>query len=511
MRRARRLLSFLSKNSSVSFSCSGFVSPEELVDLEIEPELSVRIPHPPGDCRGDGRPVSVEDRRDENGVALVEAVPGDEVHGEVEIAPVGHDEFHFVSRPKPGEVRKVVRVGHPGAGALHVEDLHDAGIDPLRRDMSPRLDEDGVAAVAEGRREREEPLLRQRFAAGDLHEGHCEGGDLREDVPDGHGRPAGECIGRVAPDAPEGTPREPDEGAGEPGEGRLPLKAPEDLRHHDDGIRAWLGHAKRVRRSADNGSVRIRLDLAYLGTFFEGWQLQGERPGGEPVRTVQGVLEISLKEIFQTEIRAHGAGRTDSGVHADAQVAHFDLPEGAPLLPSRKIPRALNSRLPWDVRVLSASEVSSDFHARHSAAGKVYVYRLRKGDTLPPHAGLVEALAREPLDAGAMREAARRLVGRRDFAPFSIMGGGPGTTVRTLAQLDVAEEGDVLVVTAVGEGFLRGMMRRLVGTLREAGRGKIAPIEAPDRPGPTAEARGLTLVRVLYPPEELPGRPAMPG
>lgn len=257
--------------------------------------------------------------------------------------------------------------------------------------------------------------------------------------------------------------------------------------------------------------MRIRLDLAYLGTFFEGWQAQETLRGGVKPRTVQGVLEESLKEILKAGVRVHGAGRTDSGVHADAQVAHFDLPEGAPLLPVASLSRVLNTRLPWDVRVLSASEVLSDFHARRSAAGKAYVYRIRRGEFLPPHAGLVEALAREPLDVAAMREAARLLVGRRDFAPFSITGSDPGTTVRTLARLDVAGEEEVLTVTAVGDGFLRGMVRRLVGTLREAGRGRIAPGEAPDRPGPTAEARGLTLARVLYPPERLPGEATAPG
>jgi tRNA pseudouridine38-40 synthase len=251
--------------------------------------------------------------------------------------------------------------------------------------------------------------------------------------------------------------------------------------------------------------VRLRLELAYLGTFFEGWQLQADRAGGEPVRTVQGLLETSLKEIYRTPIRLHGSGRTDSGVHAEAQVAHFDVPEGAPLLPSKKIPRALNSKLPWDVRVLSVSEAKSDFHARHSAIGKVYVYRLRRGDTLHPHRGLVEALAGEPLDVAAMRAAAAALVGRRDFAPFSLTGSDPGTTVRTLARLDVAEEGSLLVITAAGDGFLRGMVRRLVGTLRDAGRGRILAGDAPARPGPTVEARGLTLERVLYPPETLSG------
>jgi len=250
--------------------------------------------------------------------------------------------------------------------------------------------------------------------------------------------------------------------------------------------------------------VRIRLDLAYLGTFFEGWQAQEILRDGAKPRTVQGVLEDSVKEILETDVRVHGAGRTDSGVHADAQVAHFDLPEGAPHLPSRNLSRALNAKLPWDVRVLSVSEVPSDFHARRSATGKIYLYRLRRGEFLHPHRGLVEALAKESLDVGAMREAARRLVGRRDFAPFSITGSEPFSTVRTLARLDVEEEGDLLRIRAAGDGFLRGMVRRLVGTLREAGRGRTPPEAAPERPGPTAEARGLTLIRVLYPPESLP-------
>jgi tRNA pseudouridine38-40 synthase len=251
--------------------------------------------------------------------------------------------------------------------------------------------------------------------------------------------------------------------------------------------------------------VRLKLELAYLGRFFEGWQLQADRPGGSPVRTVQGELESALKGVYRTEIRAHGAGRTDSGVHADGQVAHVDLPAGAPSIPVEGLRRALNTKLSEDVRVLRVCEAGSDFHARFSATGKVYVYRLRRGEFLHPHAGLVEALASEPLDLGAMREAAARLVGTRDFAPFSVTGSDAGSTVRTLARLDVAEEGSLLVVTAIGDGFLRGMVRRLVGTLRDAGRGRTPPGEALKRPGPTAEARGLTLERVLYPPESVPG------
>ena len=245
--------------------------------------------------------------------------------------------------------------------------------------------------------------------------------------------------------------------------------------------------------------MRIRLDLAYLGTRFEGWQAQDTLRAGEAPRTVQGEVEAALARLYAMPIRIHGAGRTDSGVHADGQVAHFDAPERAPEISANGIQRGMNSTLAEDVRVLEVAEASSSFHARFSAVGKVYVYRLRRGSFLHPFHGLVEALAPEPLNVSAMREAAARLVGRRDFAPFSITGSDPGSTVRNLTGLDLEEQGSLIVITASGDGFLRGMVRRLVGTLRDVGRGRTDPGDVLERPGPTAEARGLTLLRVLYP------------
>ncbi|HKC24334.1 MAG TPA: tRNA pseudouridine(38-40) synthase TruA [Thermoanaerobaculia bacterium] len=247
--------------------------------------------------------------------------------------------------------------------------------------------------------------------------------------------------------------------------------------------------------------MRLRLDLAYLGTRFEGWQAQDVTRAGAAPRTVQGELERALAEVYGAATRVHGAGRTDAGVHADGQVAHFDEPEGGPSIPPRGLARALNGKLAEDVRVLEALEAPPEFHARFSAAGKVYVYRLRRGEVLHPHLGLVEALAKEPLDLAAMREAASTLTGTRDFAPFSLTGSPRSTTVRTLSRLDVEEDGSLLLFTLEADGFLRGMARRLVGTLREVGRGRTRPADAVRTPGPTAEARGLTLRRVLYPPE----------
>lgn len=245
---------------------------------------------------------------------------------------------------------------------------------------------------------------------------------------------------------------------------------------------------------------RIRLDLAYLGTFFEGWQVQEVvRADGQAPRTVQAVLEAALVRMHGRPMRVHAASRTDAGVHADGQVVHVDVPPGAPAIPDDGLRRGLNALLPWDLRVVSAAEAPGEWHARFHALGKRYVYRLRRADHLPPFEGLRESLASPRVDPAAMRVAASRLVGRRDFAGFGLAGAPRRTTVRTLVRLDVEESGPLLVVTAVGDGFLRGMVRRLVGTLLEAGLGRSNPADAFSRPGPTAPARGLTLEEVLYP------------
>lgn len=202
--------------------------------------------------------------------------------------------------------------------------------------------------------------------------------------------------------------------------------------------------------------------------------------------------------MHRAPVRVHAASRTDAGVHAEGQVVHFDVPPGGPLVPPEGLRRGLNALLPWDVRVDAAAGAASDWHARFDALGKRYVYRLRRGDHLPPFEGQREALASPRLDLRAMRNAAARLVGRNDFAPFGLAGAPRRTTVRMLARLDVDECGPLVVVTAVGDGFLRGMVRRLVGTLVEVGLGRTDAEEAFRHPGPTAPARGLTLEKVFY-------------
>ena len=246
--------------------------------------------------------------------------------------------------------------------------------------------------------------------------------------------------------------------------------------------------------------TRLRLDLAYLGTFYEGWQTQDVvRDGGLAPRTVQATHEAALARMHGVPLRVQAASRTDAGVHADGQAVHVDVPPGAPLVPPDGLRKGLNALLPWDLRVVSAAEAPPGWHARFDALGKRYVYRLRRGDHLPPWEGLRETLASPRLDVAAMRDAAARLEGRRDFASFGLAGAPRKTTVRTLARLSVDEEGPLLLVTAVGNGFLRGMVRRLVGTLLEAGLARTDPARAFESPGPTAPAKGLTLEKVFYP------------
>jgi tRNA pseudouridine38-40 synthase len=250
-----------------------------------------------------------------------------------------------------------------------------------------------------------------------------------------------------------------------------------------------------------------RLVLAYDGTDFAGWQSQRN------ARTVQDVLEEALARLHGgARPRVAGAGRTDAGVHALGQVASLALGRA---MPPSELLRALNGLLPADVRVLSAAEALPDFHARRSALSKLYRYVLDTGPVQLPtrrrYAGHVPA----PLDLSRTREAAALFVGRHDFASLASSGGTVRTTVRTVARSEARIEGDSLVYEVEADGFLRRMVRSLVGGIVAAGRGDEsvdglrASLQARDRsawPAP-AEARGLTLVRVDYPHTRAPVLP----
>ncbi len=250
-----------------------------------------------------------------------------------------------------------------------------------------------------------------------------------------------------------------------------------------------------------------RLTLAYDGTDFEGWQAQ-ERPDRPSVRTVQGELEAALRRLAgDTPVRVAGAGRTDAGVHALGQVASFDLPRA---WEPPALQRALNGLLPADVRVLEAAEAPPGFHARKSALSKLYRYELDTGPVQLPTRRRNAGHVPWTLDAEAVAETAALFVGRHDFASLASAGGSARTTVRTITRSHVAFLGATLRYEVEASGFLRKMVRSIVGALIDVGRGALSPgdvaraLDARDRrawPGPAA-ACGLTLVRVDYAPAD---------
>jgi tRNA pseudouridine38-40 synthase len=258
-----------------------------------------------------------------------------------------------------------------------------------------------------------------------------------------------------------------------------------------------------------NGLV-WKLVLAYDGTEFHGWQVQPD------CATVQGELRDALARITGEKVLPQGSGRTDAGVHALGQVASFAL--AAPI-PEANLARALNRALPASIRVLSASRERSDFHARHSALAKTYEYRVFRGEICPPWLARYVYAFNAPLDVEAMQRAALLVCGEHDFTSFaatdpdrvereSTNGDGSGTSVRRLhtSQWTLEAENDLLLYRVRGNGFLHHMVRNLVGTFLEVGRGNVAETEIPailksrarERAGPTAPARGLFLVDVEY-------------
>jgi tRNA pseudouridine38-40 synthase len=241
----------------------------------------------------------------------------------------------------------------------------------------------------------------------------------------------------------------------------------------------------------------IRLTVAYVGTRFAGWQVQ---PGRE---TIQGVLEERLSAMLQERVRLAGAGRTDAGVHARAQVANFASESRIPL---DGLVRGANTRLPWEIAITSAEEVAPAFHARADARSKEYRYRIVTGGVVSPFEAPFVAAVFGPLDVAAMREAAARLVGRHDFTSFCPAQTPIEDKVRTVTLSTVVEEGDRVEYRVRADGFLRHMVRTLAGTLILVGRRRLAPssldaiLAARDRraAGPKAPARGLTLQAVFY-------------
>jgi len=242
----------------------------------------------------------------------------------------------------------------------------------------------------------------------------------------------------------------------------------------------------------------IKLTVAYDGTGYVGWQRQAS---GD---SIQGLLEDALSTIDHRAVTLHGAGRTDAGVHATGQVASARLQcphDETTLL------RALNANLPPAVRVFGVAVVPDVFHARFSATGKTYEYRIWNGPAVPPTLRLYTWHVPQPLDVALMRHAADAIVGEHDFAAFQGAGATTHTSVRRVTSARWTHPADgSLVFEITGDGFLRHMVRSLAGTLVEVGHrqrpaGDLAALlERPDRSGTgrTAPACGLFLVRVDY-------------
>lgn len=244
----------------------------------------------------------------------------------------------------------------------------------------------------------------------------------------------------------------------------------------------------------------LKLILQYDGTNYVGWQRQGSGT------SIQGLVEDALAPIAGERVTVHGAGRTDAGVHALAQVATVPF---AGALDPVTLARALNAVLPADVRVLSVEDVAPDFHARFSATGKVYEYRIVNAPIVSPFLSRYVWHIQQPLDLEAMRAASMGLVGVHDFAAFQGAGSIVTSTDRTIRRLEWEDGGGYdlpLVMRIDGDGFLRHMVRNIIGTLVEVGIGRWAAwqveaiLNSRDRSqaGPTAPAQGLFLIRVDY-------------
>lgn len=242
---------------------------------------------------------------------------------------------------------------------------------------------------------------------------------------------------------------------------------------------------------------RVKLIVAYDGTAYCGWQLQ---PNG---RTIEGELNQTLSSLLQEDIHVIGASRTDSGVHALCNIAVFDTQTR---IPAEKISYALNQRLPEDIRIKKSCEVAADFHPRHCSSRKTYEYRIYQDSFPEPVRRLYTHFTYVPLDMDRMREGAAWLIGEHDFKSFCSTAAVVETTVRTILSINIEKQGKEIVISVCGTGFLYNMVRIIVGTLMEVGRGSYPPehvreiLEAKDRQaaGPTAPACGLTLVNYTF-------------
>ena len=238
------------------------------------------------------------------------------------------------------------------------------------------------------------------------------------------------------------------------------------------------------------------LTVAYDGTNYCGSQVQDN---GE---TIQGVIDRELSKWLGEDIRTIGASRTDAGVHAKGNVFVFDTET---MIPGEKYAFGLNTKLPDDIKVQGSKEVPADFHPRFAKTVKTYEYKILNR-TFPDPLIRNAYFTHAHLDVDAMKKAAKDLEGEHDFVSFAAVGNSSKTTVRTIYSVEILKDEDLITLRITGNGFLYNMVRIIAGTLLEIGKGNLKPdcipeiIDAKDRnaAGPTAPAKGLTLVRIEY-------------
>ncbi|OGP72847.1 MAG: tRNA pseudouridine(38-40) synthase TruA [Deltaproteobacteria bacterium RBG_16_50_11] len=242
----------------------------------------------------------------------------------------------------------------------------------------------------------------------------------------------------------------------------------------------------------------IKLTIEYDGTNYQGWQVQ---PQGS---TIQGVIEEKLSVLTGEKVHLIGAGRTDAGAHASGQVAHFKTESSLKVLTVQK---ALNSLLPSDMVIRKVEEVDENFHARKSSRSKIYEYRVLNETVRSPFQREYAWHIPYPLNWGEMKRATKKLIGQHDFSSFRSAGSSTRTSVRKVVRAEWKGSRDGLIRFEIeANGFLKQMVRAIVGTLVEVGKGKISAaefqgiIESKDRKeaGPTAPAHGLFLKEVKY-------------
>ena len=241
----------------------------------------------------------------------------------------------------------------------------------------------------------------------------------------------------------------------------------------------------------------IKLTIRYDGTRYAGWQSQKNG------LAIQDVIQDVIKEITRERALLTGSGRTDAGVHAEAQVANFKTKSRIPL---KRLQMALNSRLPKDIAITRIEEAGLKFNAQKSAKSKLYRYTIINNDYMDPLLRYFAAKCFYRLDVKLMRKASKHLVGRHDFKSFQTTDGEEKNSIRTVKNIKIEKDGDLLYVYIEANGFLYNMARAIVGTLVEVGRGKFEVSAIKDIlskrnrkfSGPTMPARGLCMVKVEY-------------